>query len=46
MLMGPSVPFARGARVPLTLRFERAGEVTVELAVEAPGARGGDHQGH
>lgn len=47
MLTGPSGPFAQGTRVPLTLRFERAGEVTVELAVEAPGARsGGAHRGH
>lgn len=46
MLAGPSGPFAQGTRVPLTLRFERAGEVTVELAVEAPGARSSAHRGH
>ncbi len=46
MLIGPAGPLTRGSRVPLTLRFERGGEVTVELAVEAPGARGGAHEGH
>lgn len=34
MLMGLAEPLAAGQRVPLTLRFERAGEVAVELAVE------------
>jgi copper(I)-binding protein len=34
MLMGLALPLAAGTRVPLTLRFERAGEVEVELAVE------------
>ena len=40
MLIGLAAPLQQGARVPLTLRFERAGEVQVELAVEAAGARG------
>lgn len=39
MLLGPARAFARGERVPLTLRFERAGAVAVELTVEGPGAR-------
>jgi hypothetical protein len=44
MLIGLNAPLAQGARVPLTLRFERAGEVQVELTVEAAGARGaGQH---
>lgn len=43
MLIGLAAPMAQGTRVPLTLRFERAGEVTVELAVEAAGARGSGH---
>jgi copper(I)-binding protein len=43
MLIGLTAPMAQGARVPLTLRFERAGEVQVELAVEAAGARGSGH---
>lgn len=47
MLVGPTRAFARGERVPLTLRFERAGEVAVELAVEAAGARRpSGHAGH
>ena len=44
MLIGLTGPMSQGGRVPLTLRFERAGEVQVELAVEAAGARGGGHQ--
>ncbi|MBP0466098.1 copper chaperone PCu(A)C [Roseomonas sp. PWR1] len=43
MLIGLTAPLQQGARVPVTLRFERAGEVTVELAVEAAGARGSGH---
>lgn len=39
MLVGPTRAFARGERVPLTLRFERAGDVGVEMSVEAAGAR-------
>lgn len=43
MLIGLAQPLAAGSRVPLTLRFERAGEVTVELAVERAGAATGGH---
>lgn len=43
MLIGLNAPLAQGSRVPLTLRFERAGEVQVELTVEAAGARGSGH---
>ncbi len=46
MLIGPMGGLAQGTRVPVTLRFERAGEITVELAVEAAGARASAHQGH
>lgn len=47
MLVGPNAEaFVRGARVPLTLVFERAGHVEVELAVETMGARAGEHGGH
>ncbi|WP_236571433.1 copper chaperone PCu(A)C [Rhodovarius lipocyclicus] len=46
MLVGPIGGLAQGTRVPVTLRFERAGEVTVELAVEAAGSRASAHQGH
>lgn len=38
MLIGLKAPLKAGERVPLTLRFEKAGEVTVELAVDAPKA--------
>jgi copper(I)-binding protein len=44
MMIGLTAPMTQGGRVPLTLRFERAGEVQVELAVEAAGARGSGHQ--
>jgi copper(I)-binding protein len=44
MMIGLTAPMQQGGRVPLTLRFERAGEVQVELAVEAAGARGSGHQ--
>jgi copper(I)-binding protein len=43
MLIGLAEPLRQGSRVPLTLVFERAGEVRVELAVEAAGAGGGGH---
>ncbi|WP_198374665.1 copper chaperone PCu(A)C [Neoroseomonas rubea] len=43
MLIGLNAPLQQGTRVPVTLRFERAGEVTVELAVEAAGARAPGH---
>lgn len=46
MLIGPQGGFAQGARIPVTLVFERAGRVEVELAVEAAGARGAGHDGH
>jgi copper(I)-binding protein len=38
MFMGLKAPFARDARVPLTLVFEKAGTIDVELKVEAMGA--------
>lgn len=44
MLIGLKEPLKQGARVPVTLVFERAGAVKVDLAVEAAGARGGQHQ--
>jgi len=43
MLIGLNAAMAQGGRVPLTLRFERAGDVQVELTVEAAGARGAGH---
>jgi copper(I)-binding protein len=46
MLIGLAAPLRQGERVPVTLVFERAGEVQVELAVEAAGARGPAAAGH
>ncbi|MCE7026591.1 copper chaperone PCu(A)C [Jiella avicenniae] len=47
MLVKPQRPFKEGERVPLTLKFEKAGEVDVELAVDKPNATGKtDHAGH
>ena len=47
MFMEPNQPFAEGATVPVTLTFEKAGEVTVPLAVGPMGAgKGGGHDGH
>ena len=40
MLIGLRSPLRQGERIPVTLVFEKAGEVTVELAVEGAGARG------
>ncbi len=39
MLIGLSQPLRQGESVPVTLRFERAGEVQVMLPVQAAGAR-------
>ena len=38
MMMGLKEPLKQGTRVPLTLQFEKAGKVDVELAVTAMGA--------
>ena len=46
MLIGLTRPLRQGETVPLTLRFERAGEVQVTLTVEAAGARGPGGHGH
>ncbi len=46
MLMGLAEELRQGATVPVTLRFERAGEVRVALAVAAAGARGPGGHGH
>ena len=40
MFMGLKAPFAKDAKVPLTLVFEKAGTVDIELPVEAMGATG------
>jgi copper(I)-binding protein len=46
MLMGLKEPLVEGSKVPLTITFEKAGSIEVELAVEAPGKGAGDHDGH
>jgi periplasmic copper chaperone A len=49
MLTGLKAPLRPGARLPLTLRFERAGPVQASLPVLPPGAAGpgaGGHHGH
>nr|WP_237182563.1 copper chaperone PCu(A)C [Roseomonas marmotae] len=46
MLIGLKQPLVKDSRVPLTLVFEKAGEVPVELAVEAAGSRGGGGREH
>jgi periplasmic copper chaperone A len=38
MLMNIKAPFKDGDRIPLTLKFAKAGEVKVELSVGKPGA--------
>jgi copper(I)-binding protein len=44
MLVDLKAPLKEGAKLPMTLRFEKAGEVKVELQVRALGASG--HQMH
>jgi periplasmic copper chaperone A len=48
MLMNLKEPLKEGSAVPLTLTFEKAGEVTVEVPVAGPGAMGPamTHHGH
>ena len=43
MLVGLKKPLAKGDRVPLTLRFERAGELTIELELQAADSRKPHH---
>lgn len=44
MMMGLKAPLKQGEKVPLTLVFEKAGKIDVELAVVAMGATPGHHQ--
>lgn len=49
MLSGLKAPLRPGTRLPLTLRFEKAGSVSASLPVLPPGAQGPDastHHGH
>ncbi len=43
MLIGLAEPLRAGTEMPLTLRFARAGEVTVQLEIQAAGSRGHTH---
>jgi copper(I)-binding protein len=40
MLLGLKQPLRRGDRFPLTLTFEKAPPVTVDVAIQGPGAAG------
>ena len=44
MFVGIKWPFRDGEKVPVTLRFERAGELKVELAIGQAAERGGHHR--
>ena len=48
MLMGLKAPLKEGERFPLTLTFEKAGEVTVDVTIQrqTPGAAGAPSPGH
>jgi copper(I)-binding protein len=48
MMIGLKKPLEKGSHFPLTLTFEKAGKMTVEVTVEAAGAMGmgGDHGAH
>ena len=46
MLMGLKEPLKAGQHFPLKLRFEKAGEVSVEVSVDAPGAPNAPHTKH
>jgi hypothetical protein len=45
MIISPKRPFRAGDRIPVTLRFERAGAVGVDLSVEQPDMGGGSMPG-
>jgi hypothetical protein len=46
MFVGLKAPLAEGDSFPMTLRFEKAGEVTVTVKVELPKSGGAGHDGH
>ena len=43
MIVGLRKPFVKGQRIPLTLRFERAGDVRVEVEVQPGGSKKPHH---
>ncbi|HTI67633.1 MAG TPA: copper chaperone PCu(A)C [Caulobacteraceae bacterium] len=46
MLTGVKAPIAPGAKVPIVLRFEKAGPVTAVFAASATPGMGAEHQHH
>lgn len=46
MLFGLKAPLQEGERFPITLVFEKAGEIEVEVAVEGIAEMDGGHEGH
>lgn len=46
MLLGLKKKLVEGERFPLTLEFEKAGKITVEIAVDKPGAGAAGHNEH
>jgi len=46
MLMGLTEPLEQGDTLPLTLTFEQAGEVTVDVVIDHKRKPGGSHSGH
>jgi copper(I)-binding protein len=46
MLIDLTAPLQVGQTIPITLRFEKAGEVTVQVTVRPAGASGPGHHGH
>ncbi len=46
MLVNLKAPLKQGDKVPVTLRFEKAGEIKLELAVESLGASAAGVRGH
>lgn len=45
MIFGLKEPVAKGGRIPVVLKFEKAGELTVDLTVGAKATRRGSHDG-
>lgn len=46
MFMGLTQTLPEGAMLPVTLTFEKAGDVTVDFMVDPPGEDGASHTGH
>lgn len=46
MILGPGEEFAHDGRIPLTLVFEKAGRIDVEIAVEPARTIEPEHSGH